>query len=47
MEVYVDDMLVKFKQSESHISDLAEAFEVLQKYQMKQTLKNVPSEYNP
>lgn len=40
MEVYVDDMLVKSKQSSSHIANQMEAFEVLRQYQMKVTQKN-------
>ncbi|XP_022154603.1 uncharacterized protein LOC111021825 [Momordica charantia] len=35
MELYVDDMLVKSKQTSSHLADLAEAFSVLRKYWMK------------
>lgn len=35
MKVYVDDMLVKSKKKEDHISDLSTTFEVLQKYKMK------------
>lgn len=35
MEIYVDNMLVKSKKSNSHIADLSKAFEVLCDYQMK------------
>ena len=35
MEVYVDNMLVKSKQSSSHTQDLAEMFGILRKYRMK------------
>ena len=35
MEVYVDDMLVKSRQSNDHIRDLAEMFGVLSYYGMK------------
>lgn len=38
MEVYIDYMLVKFRQVTNHISDLKEAFQVLRKYQMKLNL---------
>ena len=35
MEVYIDDMLVKFIKAELHITHLAEAFQVLKSYNMK------------
>ncbi|CAL8153304.1 unnamed protein product [Prunus armeniaca] len=35
MEVYVDDMLVKAPERADHIENLAEAFSILQKYNMK------------
>ncbi|XP_062086113.1 uncharacterized protein LOC133792214 [Humulus lupulus] len=35
MEVYIDDMLVKFKTSRGHADDLAEAFVIIQKYGKK------------
>ena len=35
MEVYIDDMLVKSLKATDHVHDLREAFDVLQKYQMK------------
>jgi len=35
MEVYVDNMLVKSKEVESHLDDLEETFETLRRYQMK------------
>lgn len=35
MEVYVDNMLVKSKQTSSQNADLVEAFNVLSRYQMK------------
>jgi hypothetical protein len=35
MEVYVDDMLVKSLNVGDHVTDLAEMFETLRRYQMK------------
>ena len=35
MEVYIDDMLVKSKKKENHLSDLSKTFEILRKYRMK------------
>ncbi|KAL0416039.1 UNVERIFIED_CONTAM: hypothetical protein Slati_3435800 [Sesamum latifolium] len=35
MEVYADDMLVKSKQMDQHLADLAETFNTLKKYHMK------------
>ena len=35
MEVYVDDMLVKSRQSNDHVRDLAEMFNILRQYGMK------------
>ncbi|KAL0440368.1 UNVERIFIED_CONTAM: hypothetical protein Slati_2519800 [Sesamum latifolium] len=35
MEVYVDDMLVKSRQTNQHLADLAETFNTLRKYHMK------------
>ena len=35
MEVYVDDILVKSKKAEVHISDLDKTFQVLRHYRMK------------
>ena len=35
MEVYVDDMLVKSKQSPGHMKDLEEMFGILRRYGMK------------
>ena len=35
MEVYIDDMLVKSTTAELHIAHLAEAFQILKKYNMK------------
>ena len=35
MEVYVDNMLVKSKEVESHLNDLEETFENLRRYQMR------------
>lgn len=35
MEVYIDDMLVKSKEEESHLDDLNETFETLRQYKMK------------
>ena len=38
MEVYIDDMLVKSTKAELHIAHLAEAFQILKKYNMKLNL---------
>ena len=38
MEVYIDDMLVKSTTTEFHIAHLAEAFQILKKYNMKLNL---------
>ncbi|KAL0386593.1 UNVERIFIED_CONTAM: Pro-Pol polyprotein [Sesamum latifolium] len=35
VEVYVDDMLVKSKKAEDHVTDLEETFSVLRKYRLK------------
>ncbi|KAJ0433317.1 putative nucleotidyltransferase, Ribonuclease H [Helianthus annuus] len=35
MEVYIDDMVVKSKKAEDHLRDLEEAFDILDKYNMK------------
>ena len=35
MEVYIDDMLVKFTTSDLHIAHLSEAFQILRNYNMK------------
>ena len=35
MEVYIDDMLVKSTTVELHIAHMAEAFQILKKYNMK------------
>ena len=35
VEVYVDDMLVKSQDEESHVNDLQETFDTLQQYNMK------------
>ena len=35
MEVYIDDMLVKYLVASDHIKHLEQAFEVLKKYNMK------------
>lgn len=35
VEVYVDDMVVKSKEMNGHISDLDEVFATLRKYSMK------------
>ncbi|KAL0411475.1 UNVERIFIED_CONTAM: hypothetical protein Slati_3737200 [Sesamum latifolium] len=35
MEVYIDDMLVKNRQMNQHLVDLAETFDTLRKYHMK------------
>ena len=38
MEVYIDDMLVKFTTAKSHIAHLSEAFQILRNYNMKLNL---------
>ena len=38
MEVYMDDMLVKSKEVESHLDDLKETFTTLRQYQMRLNL---------
>ena len=38
MEVYIDDMLVKFVKAELHVNNLAESFQVLKDYKMKLNL---------
>ena len=38
MEVYVDNMLVKSKEVESHLNDLEETFETLRRYQIRLNL---------
>ena len=35
MEVYVNDMLVKSKTANNHVSDLEECFGILRRYDMK------------
>ena len=35
MEVYVDDMLIKSKEEDTHLDDLKETFTTLRKYQMR------------
>ena len=35
MEVYIDDMVVKSKKEQNHITDLEETFTILRKYGMK------------
>ncbi|KAL0445984.1 UNVERIFIED_CONTAM: hypothetical protein Slati_1726300 [Sesamum latifolium] len=35
IEVYIDDMLVKSKQMDQHLADLADTFDALKKYHMK------------
>ena len=35
VEVYVDDMLVKSKEEESHLDDLNETFNTLRQYSVK------------
>ena len=35
MEVYVDDMLIKSKEVESHLDNLEETFETLRRYKMR------------
>ena len=35
IEVYIDDMLVKFKECPDHAEDLQEAFELIRAYGMK------------
>ena len=38
MEVYVDNMLIKSKEVESHLNDLEETFETLRRYQIRLNL---------
>ena len=38
IEVYVDDMIAKFKKKESHIGNLRKLFERLRKFQLKLNL---------
>ena len=35
MEVYVDDMLIKSKEEDTHLDDFKETFTTLRKYQMR------------
>ena len=35
MEVYVDDMLIKSKETKTHLADLQEAFDTLRRNRMK------------
>ncbi|KAM1192927.1 hypothetical protein ACFXTH_013241 [Malus domestica] len=35
MEVYADDMLVKSKQADQHITNLSETFTILKRYRMR------------
>ena len=35
MEVYIDDMLIKRKLKDDHLSDLERTFDILRKYRMK------------
>src|ERR1044071_3413099 len=35
MEVYIDDMLVKYKLRTDHVTHLQEAFDILRRYQIK------------
>ena len=35
MEVYVDDMLIKSKEEDTHLDDLKETFTTFRKYQMR------------
>ena len=35
IEVYVDDLLVKSREKADHLRHLAEAFDILRKFQMK------------
>ena len=41
MEVYVDDMITKSKEPRDHVKHLEETFELLRKYEMKLTRRNV------
>ena len=43
IEVYVDDILMKSKKATLHIDDLAKAFDVLRRYQMKLNLTKYAS----
>ena len=44
MEVYIDDMLVKYKEHPDHFEHLQEAFELLRAYDMKLNPSSAPSE---
>ena len=35
VEVYIDDMVVKSKKSQDHLTDLNQTFEILKQYQLK------------
>ena len=35
MEVYIDDMVVKSKEEQTHLADMEETFDILRKYKMK------------
>ena len=35
MEVYIDDMVVKSKRSQNHLTDLSQAFDILSRFQLK------------
>ena len=43
MEVYVDDMLVKSKKANDHVTHLSQMFEILRKYRMKLNPRSVCS----
>ena len=44
IEVYVDDMIVKYKYRESHTINLRKFFERIKEYKLRLTPKSVPSE---
>ena len=44
VEVYVDDMIVKYKYRESHTINLRKFFERIKEYKLRLTPKSVPSE---
>ena len=35
MEVYIDDMVVKSKRSQDHLTDLRQIFDILHQFQLK------------
>ena len=35
MEAYIDDMIVKYREPETHLDDLRQTFNILRKYKLK------------